>query len=140
MAAVLNQARVKARQTGGVSPIRLDPVARPLGDQRWRHHNAFVPERRQLALDAITARPRLITEPQLHPLLAELASQSPQRRGRVRDPAIFPHLAPQATFRDRHDDPVLIANAAAQGPKALPLPAAAESLLAREHLRYWLLW
>ena len=34
---------VQLRQTSGVPPIRLDPVARPLRDQRWRHHNAFVP-------------------------------------------------------------------------------------------------
>jgi hypothetical protein len=26
----------------------------------------------------------------------------------VRDPTIFPHLAPPATFRDRHDDLVLV--------------------------------
>ena len=84
--------------------------------------------------------PILIAEPQRYPLLAELASQPPQRCRRVRDPAIVPHLASHAAFRGRYDDPVLIANAAAQGPKALPLPAAAESLLAREHLRYWLLW
>jgi hypothetical protein len=31
------------RQTGRIPPIRLDPVARPLRDQRWRHYNAFVP-------------------------------------------------------------------------------------------------
>ena len=73
-----------------------------------RHHNAFVAERRQLALDAITARPRLIAEPQRHPLLNELASQPPQRRRRVRDPAIFPDLAPQAAFRQRHGDPILV--------------------------------
>jgi len=99
---------VQLGQTGRVPPIRLDPVARPLRDQRWRHDSAFVPERRQLALDAITARPGLIAEPQLDPLLAELAGQPLQRRRRVRDPAIFPHLAPPAAFRDRHDDPVLV--------------------------------
>jgi len=99
---------VQLRQTSGVPPIRLDPIARPLRDQRWRHYNAFVPVRRQLALDAITTRPRLIAEPQLNPLLAELAGQPPQRRRRVRDPAKFPHLAPPATFRDRHDDRVLM--------------------------------
>ena len=52
---------VQLGQTGGVPPIRLDPVARPLRDQRWCHDNAFVPERRQLALDAIAARPRLLS-------------------------------------------------------------------------------
>src|SRR5690349_131458 len=46
---------VQSRQTGCVPPIRLDPVARPLQNQRWRHHNAFVPVLQQLAFDAITA-------------------------------------------------------------------------------------
>jgi hypothetical protein len=71
-------------------------------------HNAFVTERRQLALDAITARPALIAELRLDPLLVELAGQPPQHRWRVRDPAVFPHLAPPAAFHDRHYDPVLV--------------------------------
>jgi len=58
---------MQPRQTGGIPPIRLDPVARPLGDQRRRHDNAAVPTRRQLALDAVTARSCLVTQPQLHP-------------------------------------------------------------------------
>jgi hypothetical protein len=41
----------------------------------------------------------------LHPLMAELANQPVQSRRRVRDPAIVPNLAPQATLRYRHDDP-----------------------------------
>ena len=39
---------VQPRQTGRIPPIGLDPVARPLRDQRRRHHNAFVPVRRQV--------------------------------------------------------------------------------------------
>jgi hypothetical protein len=31
-----------------------------------------------------------------------------QRCQGIRDPTVVPHLAPQATFRDRHDDPVLV--------------------------------
>ena len=34
---------VQPRQTGRIPPIGLDPVARPLRDQRRRHHDAFVP-------------------------------------------------------------------------------------------------
>jgi len=59
-----------------------------------------VSKHRQLALDAITARSCLIAEPQLNSLLAELASEPPQRRRRVRDSTIFPHLAPQTALRD----------------------------------------
>jgi hypothetical protein len=87
---------VQFRQTGGVPPIRLDPVTRPPRDQRGRHDNAFVPRHRQLALDAISARSRLIAEPQLCSLPAELARQPLQRCRRVRDPTIFPHLAAPA--------------------------------------------
>jgi hypothetical protein len=67
---------MQPRQTGRIPPIRLDPVARPLRDQRWRHHNAFVPVRRQVTLDAIAARPCLIAEPKPHTLAAELAHQT----------------------------------------------------------------
>ena len=88
--------------------VGSNDIARSLRDQRWRRHNALVPKRRQLALDAITARSRLVAEPQLDPFLAELARQPLQRRRRVRDPAIFPHFAPPAVFRDRDDDPVLV--------------------------------
>jgi hypothetical protein len=99
---------MQPRQTGRIPPIRLDPVARSSRDQRWRHHDAFVPAPRQVTLDAIAARPRLVTEPQLHSFTAELARQAIQGRRRVRDPAIVPNLAPQAAFCYRHDDTVLV--------------------------------
>ena len=99
---------VQLRQTGCVSPVSLDPVARPLGNQGRSNNDTVVPTRRQLALDPVTTRPRLIAEPQLRPVLAELANQPLQRRRRVRDPAVVPNLTAQAAFRDRHDDPVLV--------------------------------
>jgi hypothetical protein len=40
--------------------------------------------------------------------MAELANQPLQSRRRVRDPAVVPNLAPQAAFRYRHDDPILV--------------------------------
>jgi hypothetical protein len=52
--------------------------------------------------------PILIAEPQLYFLPAELPRQPLQRRRRVRDPTIFPHLASLAAFGYRHDDPVLV--------------------------------
>ena len=52
---------VQLGEADGVPPVRLDPIARPLGDQRRRDDNAFVFARRQLALNAITARPRLLS-------------------------------------------------------------------------------
>jgi hypothetical protein len=61
---------VQPRQAGGIPPIRLDPVTGPPRDQRRRHHDAFVPARRQVTLDAIAARPRLVAEPNLYPFTA----------------------------------------------------------------------
>ena len=72
---------VQLRQTSGVPPIRLDPVARPLRDQRWRHDNAFVPKRRQLALDAITARPRLLSFRHLVKRAFRVGIDIPSRHG-----------------------------------------------------------
>jgi hypothetical protein len=99
---------VQLGQAAGVPPIRLDPVARPLRDQGRSHDDTVMPTRRQLALDAVAARSRLIAEPQLSPLLTELASQPPQRRRRVRNPPVVSNLAPQTPFRDRYDNPVLM--------------------------------
>jgi hypothetical protein len=99
---------VQPRQTGRIPPIRLDPVARPLRDQGGGHDSTVVPVRRQVTLDAIATRACLLAEPQLHPLVAKLAGQPLQSCRRVRDPAVVSNLAPQAAFRYRHDDPLLM--------------------------------
>jgi hypothetical protein len=52
---------VQLRQTGCVSPVSLDPVARPLGNQGRSNNDTLVPTRRQLALDPVTTRPRLLS-------------------------------------------------------------------------------
>ena len=70
---------MQPRQARGIPPIGLDPVAGALGDQR-----------RVDPLNTIAARPRLITEPQLHAVAAELAQQTIQRSRCVRDPAVPP--------------------------------------------------
>src|SRR5262245_18737422 len=44
---------MQPRQTGCVPPIRLDPVAGSLRDQRGGNHDAFVTVRRQVTLNAI---------------------------------------------------------------------------------------
>ena len=99
---------MQPRQTGRIPPIRLDPVARPLRDQRRRHHNAVVPVPRQVTLDAIAARARLVAEPKPDALAAELAHQTIQGPSRVGDPAICPDLAADAALGDRHDNPLLV--------------------------------
>ena len=99
---------VQSRQTGGIPPIGLDPVARPFRDQRWGHHNAVVPVRRRVTLDAIAARARLVAEPKPDDLAAELAHQPIQGPRRIGNPAIFPDLPTDATLGYRHDDPLLV--------------------------------
>jgi hypothetical protein len=99
---------VQPRQAGGIPPIGLDPIARPLRDQRRRHHDALMPPGRQATVDAIPARPRFVAKPQPRAVAAKLAQQTVQRRRRVRDPAVLPHLAAQATRRHRNDDAILV--------------------------------
>ena len=99
---------VQLGQAGGIPPVGLDPVARPLRDQRRGDHGTLVSLGRQSTLNAITARPRLIAKPQGHAIAAELAQQTVQRRGRVGDPAMLPHLAPQAALCHHHDDAFLV--------------------------------
>ena len=99
---------VQSRQTGRIPPIGLNPIARPLRDQRRRHHNAFVSVRRQVTLDAIAARACLITEPKPDARAAELAHQAIQGPRRVGNPAIFPDLAAQAALGYRDDNAFLV--------------------------------
>jgi hypothetical protein len=75
---------VQLRQTGCVPPIGLDPVARPLRNQGGGDDNAVVPGRRQLALDAVTARPRLRSF--RHSVKWALAAAATADRSRIRRP------------------------------------------------------
>src|SRR4029077_6200375 len=70
--------------------------------------DALVSPGRQATLDAIPARSRFVAKPQPHAVAAKLAQQTVQRRRRVRDPAVLPHLAAQAARRHRDDDAVLV--------------------------------
>jgi hypothetical protein len=54
---------MKPCQAGRIPSIGLDAVAGPLRDQRGRDHDAVVPARRQLTLNALAAWPCLVAEP-----------------------------------------------------------------------------
>jgi hypothetical protein len=99
---------VQPGQAGSIPPVGLDPVTRSPGDQRGGDDNAFVPGCRHLALDAVTARPRLVAKPQAHAVAAELAQQTIQRGRSVGDPAVLPDLAAQTARRHRDNDPFLV--------------------------------
>src|SRR6516225_5827211 len=99
---------MQPRQAGRIAPIRLDPIAGTPWDQRWRHHDAFVPVPRQVTLDAIAARPRRIAESKTHTLAPELAPRTVERPRRIRDPAIPRDLAEQAALGHRYNVPFLV--------------------------------
>ena len=46
-----------------VSPVSLDPLARPSRDQRWSDHGTIVPHAGKLSLNAVAAWSGLITKP-----------------------------------------------------------------------------
>ena len=99
---------VQLDQAGSIAPIGLDPVTRSLRDQRGGNHDALVSPGRHVPLNAITARSSLVAKPQSHASVAELAQQTVQRRRRVRDPAVFPHLTTQTARRYRDNDAFLV--------------------------------
>jgi hypothetical protein len=59
---------------------------------------------RYLALDAVTARPRLAANPQAHAVAVVLAQKTIQRPGRVGYPVVLPDLDAQAARRHRDND------------------------------------
>jgi hypothetical protein len=95
---------MQPRQARRIAPIGLDPVAGPLRDQRRGNDDALMCGRRQLPLDAIAARTRLVAKPKPYPVLAELAQQAIQRRRRVGNPAVFANLAAKAARGDRDNN------------------------------------
>ncbi len=99
----------RRRHRGQCPPIGLDSVAGAFRDQRRGDHDTFVPAGRQATVNDVTKQPRLVTGPQLHAVAPELALQRIQRCRCVRDPAVLPHLAPQATRR-RRDNNVFLVN------------------------------
>jgi hypothetical protein len=52
---------MQASQTGCIPPIRLDPVARTSWDQRGSNDDTFMAALRNVTLNAIAARPRLLS-------------------------------------------------------------------------------
>ena len=99
---------IQSRQADRIPLIGLHPLAGPLRDQRGCDHDAVVSARRQLTLNAVAAWPRLVAEPQLHPLTAELARQTIQGTPRVRNAAVLPDLAASTTLGYRYDNPLLV--------------------------------
>src|SRR4030081_148692 len=61
-----NTAESMTGATSCIPPIRLERGPRSLRDQRGGDHDAFVTVRREVTLNAVAARPRLVAEPKPH--------------------------------------------------------------------------
>ena len=94
-----------ARQLGQrhrIPAIGLDPIARALRDQRWRHYDAGMAERDDLPIKPVAGGPGLVTEVQLVVLAGKLRNQLSDRLRRVGDLTQIPHLAGASGFCYRH--------------------------------------
>jgi hypothetical protein len=89
-------------QVQRVTPIGLHPIARLFRYQRWRNHNALMTEARELAVEPISGRPRLVAERQSLILSGKLAHQLRGRRASVVDLAEKANLARPTGIRNRN--------------------------------------
>ena len=106
-----------------IPPVRLDPLAGLARDQRGSDHDAVVPRRGQLSLNAVAARSGLIAEPQLVAIARQLRSQRLHGSRRVRDLAILAHFTPLARLGERHRYRLLVHIQTDVGDKLLQDPS-----------------
>jgi hypothetical protein len=85
-----------------VPPVGLDAIAWPARDQRRCDDHAAVAGRRQLPLDAVAARPRLVTEAQLAPGARQLVGQLAQGFRRVGDLPVLADLTSLVARGERY--------------------------------------
>src|SRR6266508_4165110 len=73
------------QQLAGITPVRLDTLPRLDRDQRRRHHHAPHPQRLDLSLQRVPARPRLVAEDHLTARLSLRLPHHPLDRRRLVD-------------------------------------------------------
>ena len=93
---------MQPRQRHRVAPVGLDPLARPLRDQRRSDHQASVAESPDLAIKPISRRPGLKADMQPVVSLRQSLDRPLDWSRAVLDLAEKPNLASPACFRDRH--------------------------------------
>ena len=93
---------MQPRQRHRIAPVGLDPLARPLRDQRRSNHQAVMAESLDLPIQPVPGRPRLVAEMQLAIAAGQLADQPLHRRRRTRYIAEKPHLAGAPAIGNRH--------------------------------------
>jgi hypothetical protein len=91
-----------------IPPVGLDPLAWLSRDQRWRDDGAFVSRSAELSLNAVTARPGFVTEPQISSRRSQLHGQRLQGSRRIGDLPVLAHFSPQARCGQRHRYRILV--------------------------------
>src|SRR5437667_2621443 len=81
------------RQADRIAPVRLDALARTLGDQRGRNDIAAVAELDDLPVKPVAGRPGFVAEMQTRMLFLQLAREALDRRRRRLDLAEIPDLS-----------------------------------------------
>jgi hypothetical protein len=88
-----------AREFLSIAAIRFHAVARGLGNERRRDHDALDAEAHQLPVKSVTGRSRLVADTELL-LLPELAQNAANRSDFVRHRPKRPHLAAHFGYRN----------------------------------------
>ena len=99
---------MKPREHGGIAAICLHPIARLRRNQRRRHHVAPVAEIGQLAINAIPARPRLITKRQRLASKLKALAQFANRDSIVGYLAQIVQCSAATAFCHRNRDPFFV--------------------------------
>ncbi len=91
-----------------IAAVGLHPVTGPARDQRWRDHDAILPQSVQQPMHAIAARAGFIAKMKPASGACQLLDQASQRLRRRRDLTVKPHLAAASRFRERHRRALLV--------------------------------
>ncbi len=114
---------VQLGEVDRIPPVGLDAVTGLARDQRRSDDDTSMPALGQLPLNAVAARPGLITEPQFAPAATELCRQRLQRSRCVRDLPMLAHFPPVAHFGNRDRDRILVHIQADVGDKLFQDPS-----------------
>ncbi len=71
---------VQSCEAYGIAPVGLDPIARALGNKRWRHHLAVMAKPGDLAMEVVAGRACLAAEVKLSAPFCQLVHHRRYRR------------------------------------------------------------
>ena len=94
-------------QAHRIAPVGLHPIARPLGNERRRNHQAVLPKALDLPVQPIACRPGLVTERQAGVLAGKLTYQLGGCRCTVLNLPNKANLTRPSGLRNRHRIPPL---------------------------------